>query len=275
MSKDTQIKTGFLEKQAKENSKRGTSRGVMVFLLVSVVLALLFGAFKAYEMLAGFQTYQKIRNVSIVLKNPSVENGSAYVNVSIKNQNGYPVYNPTFKYDISAREGKMLLEGTLKIEGSVPTGDQRTFHHIKLGALTGEPAKLHSDLVDIETTKPENLPKGFNLKFAQALRADDKLSELSKLQEEAPDYAPLSVAIGIEQELASDWDGALSSYQKAIEQDNDLANAHYHLALVLLRNQNKEEGIQALEKAKQLSPNDPDISTMLESFNQPVTEEEN
>ena len=274
MAKDTQIKTGFLEKQAKENSKRGTSRGVMAFLIGAVVLAVGFGIFKSIEMLAGFQTYQKIRNVSIVLKSPKVESGNAYVNVSIKNQNAYPIVNPVFKYDISSREGKELLAGKLKIEGSVPTADERTFHHVNLGAIVGEPAKLHSDLVDVTTSKPESLPAGFNLKFAQAQRAEDPIEALSKLKELAPNYAPLLVAIGLEQEKRSNWDEALANYNNAIEMNNNLANAHYRKALVSLRNQNQEEGMKELELANQLAPNDPDISSTLESFKQPVTPED-
>lgn len=68
MSKGTQIKTGFIAKQARENSRHGTSNGIVKLLIAAVVLAGGFGIFKTAQMLAGFQTYQKIRNITITLK---------------------------------------------------------------------------------------------------------------------------------------------------------------------------------------------------------------
>lgn len=185
--------------------------------------------------------------------------------------NAYPITYPVFKYDISSATGNQLISGKLKIDGSVPTADERTFHHINLGKIEGDPAKLHSDSVNVTTSPPKTLPAGFNLKFATAQHSEDPLAALIKLKELAPSYAPLAVAIGIEQESKSDWDGALKSYKEAITLDSDLANAHYHLGLLMLQNKMKVKGTKELELAKQLSPNDPNINSALESIEQAVS----
>ena len=97
MPNKTRIQTSFLEKQAKENSRQDTSRSVMLGVAVVAVIAIAFGAFKAVELLMGFQTYQHVRNVALLLNSPKLEGKDAYIDVTIRNGNAYPVADPVFK----------------------------------------------------------------------------------------------------------------------------------------------------------------------------------
>lgn len=267
MSKDTQdqIRTGFLEKQAKENSKRGTNRGIIGFILVLILAGVGFGIYKGVGILMGMQNLQHVRNTALMLKDPKVENGKAFVNVTIKNLNGYRVSNPAFKYTISTKEGKEST-GEVKVNGSIPSADQRTFHHVSLGEIQGIPKRLRSDLITVEVSPPESLPKGYNQKFVTALNGENPIEALESLSQSASNYAPLLVALGIQYEGRGDWAKAKEHYAKAIEIDSNNANAHFHLGLVLLRDKEQESGMKELNTALKLAPNDPDIKNILESF---------
>lgn len=270
MARDSELDTGFLQKQAKENARPGTSRGILMVLGVLLIGGIGFGVFKAIEFFMGLENLQHVRKVSVLLREPRVESNQAIVNVTLENVNAYPVLNPEIKFDIASKEGKELLKGKIKLDGSVPTGDQRTFHKVSLGTIDGKPAKLHSDLVKVDVNPPKTLPKGFNVKFSAACNAEDPVSALNELKSKAPDYAPLAVALGLRYEKLNKWDEAKKQYDEAIKLDPNLANAHYHLAQVLLRNKKTKEGMASLKKAAELAPADPDIKDFTESLTQPA-----
>ena len=274
MAKDSHLDTGFLQKQARENARPGTSRGILMVLAILLITGIGFGIFKGVEFVLGFQNLQHVRNVSIVLKEPKVEADQAIVNVTLENSNAYPVTNPQFSFSIAGQEGKDLLKGTINLTGAVPAADQRTFHRVNLGKINGKPAKLHSNLEKVEVNPPESLPKGFNMKFVDALNAEDKVEALKKLKGIAPDYAPLSIATGLVYERLNNWEDAKKQYEEAVKIDPNLANAHYHLGLVLLREKKNDAGMKALKKAEELDPADPDIKDQIESFTNPKPKEE-
>ncbi len=263
MTNKTRIKTGFIANQAQESSKTGTSGRVIKIIALVAVAAIAFGIYKGVEMLLGFQTYQKIRNVSLQLKSPRLEEGDAFVDVTIHNANAYAISNPEFKFTISSPEGKEIGKGQIKIEGSVPTADQRTFANVDLGKVSGQPAKLHSDLVELEAKEPKDLPSGFPAKFSMAMTKEDQEGELKKLTELAPKYAPLKVALGIQAEKRNDWKDAEKLYEEAVELDADNANAHYRLGMALLRDNKEKVAVEHFEKALEISPNDPAVKLVL------------
>lgn len=263
MTNKTRIKTGFIANQAQESSKRGTSGRVIKILAVALVAVLAFGIYKGVEMMMGFQTYTKIRNVSLQLKSPRLENGDAFVDVTIHNANAYPIIDPVFKFSISSPEGKEIGSGKIKIDGSIPTADQRTFAHVDLGKVSGQPAKLHSDLIELNSNEPKGLPSGFPAKFSMAMTKEDPAQELGKLVALAPYYAPLKVALGIQAEKSSDWTDARKLYEEAVKLDSENANAHYRLGVALLRDKKEKEALEHLEKARELSPNDPAVKLIL------------
>ncbi|HMP50760.1 MAG TPA: hypothetical protein PKD05_04335 [Candidatus Melainabacteria bacterium] len=126
MASKTKIQTGFIAKQAAESSKRGTNRGVILFIAVVAVGALLFGGWKAVEMLLNFQNYTNIRNVTLQLNAPQLKDGKAFVDVTLHNANAYAISEPVFKFDLADASGKEVLRGEIKIDGNIPAADQRT-----------------------------------------------------------------------------------------------------------------------------------------------------
>lgn len=262
----TKIETGFLEKQAKANSSRGTSRSVLAFFTIMLVSVAAFGIYKAVEFVLGFQTFQHIRNMSLVLKAPRVEQGKAFVDVTIHNANAYSVSEPVFNYSIADSSGKEVVAGEVKVAGVIPAADQRTFPNIDLGETKGEPAKLHSDLVKVTASTPENLPSGFASRFSSAMTSEDRLTSLTALEIEAPKYAPLKVAIGILYEAKNNLNQAIDYYRQGVDLDQDNANAHYHLGRALLSKQKNKEALKHLSEAVELNPIDPAATKMLNSL---------
>ena len=106
MPKRQQIETNFLEKQAKENSKEGTTRGIMTGLGLLVAVGVAFGGYQAYSFFANFETNQYLRNVAIVLKSSHLKDGKALVTVDVHNSNAFDISNPKFTFDIEGADGK-------------------------------------------------------------------------------------------------------------------------------------------------------------------------
>lgn len=264
MASKTKIQTGFIAKQAEESSKRGTNRGVILLIAVVAVGALLFGGWKAVEMLLNFQNYTNIRNVSLQLNAPQVKEGKAFVDVTLHNANAYPISEPVFKFDLADAGGKEVLRGEIKIDGTIPAADQRTFAQVELGTTDGAPAKMHSDLVRVDATTPKELPSGFSSHFSSAMISEDVEKGLEALTKEAPNYAPLKIALGLQAEKASNFKKAEELYKEAVELDSENANAHYHLALTLMRDGKQKKAMQHLEEAARIDPKDPAVKLMIE-----------
>ncbi len=267
-----QIETNFLDRQAKENSKEGTARGIMLGIGLLVVVGAAFGGYQIYSFFANFETNQYLRNVAIILKSTHLKDGKALVTVDVHNSNVFDIQNPRFTYDIEGVDGKQIAAGEVQVEGIIPAADRRSFREVSLGAVQGKPKNLHTHLVDVTVDTPDNVPKGFAPRFIDAMemQGEAQLNELDKLAKEAPNLASVPTAKGIALESAEQWGNAIAAYQQAITASDKYTNAHYRLGLALLHEKKTDEGMKELERASQLSPNDKAIKEALSGMVTPV-----
>ncbi len=267
MSKE-RIQTNFLDKQAQENSKPGAARGVLAFLLVLVLGGVGYGAYQAFGYFSHFEFNQLKRNVTIELKEPKLQGGKAVVAVTIRNYNACDITDPTFFYSIETRDGKQLATGQTQVTGIVPTADRRTFENVDLGAVSGQPGKVHADLTAFTGSPDKNFPKGFPARFSMAFQEDGDsiISSLAKLEKEVPRYEGIHLAIGIEYENKEQWVKALEEYKKAVALAPANGNAHYHLGMALVHEKKVEEGLAELKKAGEINPFDKAIGEAIKSL---------
>lgn len=277
MAKNTQIQTDFFEKQARENSKRGTSRGIIIGLLVLFGGGLLFGAYSGIQYMLNFQQHQHVRNVAISLLSPKLDNGHAVVDINIKNTNAYPISNPLVHYTISNQANEQIAAGQVQIKGTIPAADERTFSRLTLESVSGRPARMHADLKAVEAQEAKDLPKGFPARFSHSLlfsKGDERVAALKELLKEQPDFAPTLTAIGITYEEGNRFAEAIEYYKQAVESSPTNANARYHLGFALLHERQSEEALLQLKKAKELAPLDPAVNIILESLNERLAQPE-
>jgi tetratricopeptide (TPR) repeat protein len=256
--------TNFLEKQAKENAKTGTARGV-----ITVIALLIFGAlgYGAYSLITALQANPHLRNTTIVLRSPVLKNGKAIVAVDVHNVNAFDIENPTFKYTITAAGDKELAAGQRSIKGSVPAGDVRSFTEVDLGPVSGKPKSMHADLVDLTAKGDKALSNSVKAQFTDALEHEGA-ERVSKLQALAAtsDFDAIHVALGLAAEKMEQWQDAIVEYRKAIALNDANYNAHYHLGLALLHEKKATEGMAELKKAAELNPNDETVTKSIKTY---------
>ncbi|MBK9142694.1 MAG: tetratricopeptide repeat protein [Candidatus Melainabacteria bacterium] len=265
------IQTNFLEKQAAENSKRGTNRGIVIALLSVLGAGILFAAYSLITYLLNFQQNQHVRNVAIVLKTPRLAGGKALVDVEITNANAYPISNPLVRYTIANQANEQIAAGQVQLQGTIPAADQRVFLSVPLDSVSGQPARMHADLTSVQVKEKDNLPTGFPARFSHSLlfsQGQERIAALDTLLKEKPDFAPAHTAIGRAYEESGSYREAIKHYRRACEIAPDHANPHYHLGVALLHEKLTEEGKAELEKARQLDPQDPAVEAVLKSLSE-------
>jgi len=272
------IETNFLEKQAAENSKRGTNRGIVIALLSVLGAGILFAAYSLITYLLNFQQNQHVRNVAIVLKAPRLAGGKALVDVEITNSNAYPISNPLVHYTIANQANEQIAAGQVQLQGTIPAADQRVFASVPLESVSGQPARMHADLTSVQVKERDNLPTGFPARFSHSLlfsQGEERIAALHTLLKEKPDFAPAHTAIGQAYEESGNYQEALEHYRRACEIAPDHANPHYHLGVALLHEKQTDEGKAELEKARAIAPQDPAVEAVLKSLSdRPVAIEE-
>lgn len=267
MSKE-RIQTDFFDKQAKENAKPGSGRGMLIVILLLLLGGIGYGGTQMFGYFSHFEFNQLKRNVTIELREPKVDGGKAVVAVTMRNFNACDITNPTFSYSIETKDGKPLASGQAQIEGVVPTGDRRSFENVTLGPVTGQPGRVHADLTGFTGSYDKSFPKGFPARFSAAFEndGDSIIAALAKLEKEAPKYEGIPLSIGIEYEGKEQWAKALDEYKKAEAMAPANANAHYHLGMALAHEKKMGEAIAQLKKASELNPFDKTISQALKSL---------
>jgi tetratricopeptide (TPR) repeat protein len=256
--------TNFLERQAKENAKTGTARGV-----IAVVATLILGAigFGAYSLISSLQTHPALRGTSIVLRSPVLKNGKAIVAVDVHNVNAYDIENPSFKYTITAAGDKQLAAGQMSIQGTVPAADMRSFNNVDLGAVSGQPKSMHADLVDLTAKGDKELSNTVKSQFTDALEHEgsEQVSALKALAG-TKDFDAIHIALGLAAEKMENWAEAIAEYNKAVALNPSNSNAHHHLGLAQLHEKKNKEGMASLAKAAELNPNDPSVTAAIQKF---------
>ena len=268
-TENQRIETNFFERQAKENSVKGTSRGVMKAVALIALAAITFGGYQIYQFFANFTNNQYVRNISIVLRNPRIEDGKAVVTVEMQNDNGFDVENPRFKYQITGEGNKSLAEGELELDATVPAADKRDFKGVSLAPISGEPQRMHADLIRVTVDQPATaVPTGYALDFNDAMQhtGEERLEALKFLEEKAPTMAAIPTAAGMVHERKNRWTEAIDSYRKATEKQETYSNAHYRLGLALLHEKKSDEAVREIQKAAELNPKDKVIAEFLSSL---------
>lgn len=263
MSRD-KLNTNFLEKQARENAKTGTARGV-----ISVIALLIFGAlgYGAYCLISALQANPHLKNTTIVLKSPVLKGGKAIVAVEVHNVNAFDIENPSFKYTITAAGDKELAAGKTSIKGTVPAGDYREFKDVDLGAVNGQPKSMHADLVDLTAIGDKAISNSVKAQFTDALEHQGA-EQVSALQELAKsnDFDAIHIALGLAAQKMEQWQEAIAEYKKAIVLNGNNYNAHYHLGVALLHEKKTAEGMAELKKASELNSNDETVNNSIKAF---------
>lgn len=263
MSRD-KFNTNFLEKQAQENAKSGTARGV-----ITVIALLIFGAlgYGAYSLITALQANPYLKNTTIVLKSPVLKAGKAIVAVEVHNVNAFDIENPVFKYTITAAGDKELAAGQLSIKGTVPAGDFRSFKDVDLGAVAGQPKSMHADLVDLTAKGDKVLSNSTKAQFTEALEHEgsDEVAALKALAATS-DFDAIHIALGLAAEKLEQWQDAIAEYRKAIALNGNNYNAHYHLGVALLHEKKVDEGMAELKKAAELNSNDETVTNSIKAF---------
>ncbi len=260
------IHTDFMDRQAKENAKSGTARGFFIGFGILALVGVGFGGMQAVNYFSNFESNQFKRNVAINLKSPKVVGGKAVVSVDLKNSNAFDVSNPVFNYSIEGKDNKVISKGQVSVEGIVPAADRRTFDDVPLGEVTGQPARMHSDLVSLTVnSEVRPLPKGYPARFTGAMQNTGAalISALKPLVEEQPEFEAGHIALGLAYQEQEDWANALKEFQRASELNPKSANAKYHEAMVFAHENKQKESEALLRKASDLSPQDPAIQKAL------------
>lgn len=263
MSRD-KFNTNFLEKQAKENAKTGTARGVITVVALLIVGALGYGA---YSLITAMQANPHLKNTTIVLKSPVLKAGKAIVAVEVHNVNAFDIANPVFKYTITAAGDKQLAAGQLSIKGTVPAGDFRSFKDVDLGAVNGQPKSMHADLVDLTAIGDKALSNSVKAQFTDALEHEgaEQVAALQALSA-TNDFDAIHIALGLAAEKMELWQEAIAAYQKAISLNNNNYNAHYRLGVALMHEKKTAEGMAELKKAAELNSNDETVVNSIKAF---------
>jgi tetratricopeptide (TPR) repeat protein len=254
-----------MDRQAAENAKSGTARGFGIGIGLVALIGIGFGATQVFSFFSNFESNQFKRNVAVTLKDPKLAAGKAMVSVEIKNHNAVEISSPVIKYTIASSDNKPLAAGEVKIDGSIPAGDRRSFDQISLAEVSGQPARMHSDLVSIKVGSDKALPKGYPARFAGAFEKNgtDRIAALEPLVNEVKDFADGHVSLGVTYEEQQDWANATKEYKKALEINPNSFNAHYHYGLALAHEQKTPEAIAELKKAAELNPADQSVSKAL------------
>ena len=295
---DTRIKTNFLENQAKEVSDKKMSKGPLIAFGIVFLAGVSFGGYKVTEFLMNYETIAMMKNIELILDSPTTKNGQATVDIVVRNNNPFPVQNFEIAYTIDGTTGGTVSKGVAKIENLVPAADERKFATVSLGAINGEPGKMHVDLTDAKVAEKSKLPGDIQQRITDALflKEQDSLAAFQQLDKELPDTPVILNGLALTYEECNQKDLAKQTYEKAIvaaeaagskvgadaaeaatissantntgttANRSTIENAHYHLGLLLL-SADKKKAQAEFEAAAQLDPNDPAVKAELDKLN--------
>lgn len=255
------VKTNFFVNQAK--SSELPAWRTTPFKIVIGVLACLaaWGVFQGVMMFLNFDNIKAANNVDAhIAKIKQNEDGSTEVNVKIKNDNPAPIKKIVLQYQLLDAKGNALKSSTLEVPTMVPAGDERVFEHISVGELKDKPDKVADEKIVslIYGPKPKIKDRLVD-KFVEAADLPDKDSfgAFDELTQDLDDFPPALIGMGRAYAARSDWKRAIAQFDKALEADPDNAQGHFYKAVALFYNKDKDNAKKEMEKALELSPDDP------------------
>lgn len=260
VSDENRIRTNFLENQAKEVSHKERGKAPLIAFGIVALGAVSFGCYQAVNFLLNYQSIAMLKSIELILDKPTTTDGKATVDVVVRNNNPFAVKQFQFAYTIDGVDGGTVSSGTVTLPTAVPGADERKFANVSLGAITGEPAKMHVDLSKAVIAEKTSLPGDVQNRVTDALylKEQDSFAALEALNKEVPKNATILTALGLAYEECQYQDKAKVAYEEAIAVDPQDENAHYHLALLLTKSDPKKAKAE-LETAAQIAPEDPGV----------------
>ncbi len=255
------IKTDFMDRQAREISTPLLQQGPIRIVLAIVAIGVLFGGYNLVMFVMNMGKNAAIANVAVNLKDPDLQDGVARVDVNVSNLNPFWVDKIQFKYTISGPDGNAAATGVVGVADQVPAGASRTFHHVKLGPLQGEAARMKAELVDLNAGPKPALTAGLDNRFSEImlLKGPEAIGAFNEFVGQAPKFAPGYIGLGRAYLAEGEDKKAKDAFQKAVEIDPKDADAHYQLGLALLNLKERDAAEKEIGAAYELAPNDPDI----------------
>lgn len=267
-SDDGHIKTNFLAHQAGETSVPVTRQPLVVFLIVLVGIAALYGLSQLVMYYVNYDKIYAMKYTEVHLQKPVQRDGAAFVSVEIDNFNPQDIKDATFHFEISTAAGSKLASGEAKIDNPIPAGESRTFTNVKLTELKEQAGRMHADLVDVHLGPKPGLSNELVNKFIEAcaLKPEDAVSSFTEFVKGAPEFGPGYVRLGQALLANKDYDNAIKAFQKAIKLNSEDGNAHYHLGIAYFYKPDKEAAQKEFETAAKLAPDDPVITGALKQL---------
>lgn len=215
---ETRIKTNFLENQAREVSDKKMSKGPIIAFGIFFLAGVSFGGYKVAEFLMNYETIAMMKNIELILDSPTTKNGQATVDIVVRNNNPFPVRNFEIAYTIDGATGSNVAKGVAKISTLVPAADERKFATVALGAIQGEPGKMHVDLSSADIAEKSKLPGDIQSRITDALflKEQDSVAAFEQIAKELPDSPVVLTGLGLAYEECGLKDKAKESFGKAI-----------------------------------------------------------
>ncbi len=287
---ETRIKTNFLENQAKEVSHKKMSKGPIIGFAIVFLTGISFGAYKVTEFLMNYETVAMMKNIELILDSPIAKNGQATVDIVVRNNNPFAVRNFAIAYTIDGASGSNVAKGVAVISNLVPAADERKFAAVSLGAIKGEPGKMHVDLSSAKIAEKSKLPGDIQQRISDALflKEQDSVAAFEQLNKELPNSPVVLNGLGLAYEECGLKDKAKESYEKAIaaadaaatkagsdaasaassspnSADATAENSHYHLGLLLM-DSDKKKAREEFETAARMDGADPAVQAALDKL---------
>lgn len=258
-----ELKTSFFVNQAKSGHSSALKSGFLRLTILVLTIGTIYGIYILVNYVLDYDNIAACRNVDIVFEKPQLDkNGNGSINVVVTNLNPAPIQKLIVSYRIADNHDTTLSESVLKLPGSIPAGDRRTFSDISLGTIKGIPAKLSPKLSSLIYGPKPKIKDKYVDRFMKAAAMNDKdaLYEYEDLVQDVESFAPAYVGLGRALAARGKFDDAISQYKKAAELDPNNANAHYYAAVALFYKNDHGAAKKEIELAQQMAPEDPEIA---------------
>lgn len=137
----------FMDRQARELAEPALKKFPVIVLLSILGVGVLAGLFFLVQFLMTYPQTSVAKNVQLSLSNPKIEDGSAFVDVQVINDNNASVNKMKMHYTITGANGG-ISDGNVMLDQIVGAGTKAVIPHVKLGAVSEEPKSLHADVTE-------------------------------------------------------------------------------------------------------------------------------
>jgi hypothetical protein len=136
----------FMDRQARENAEPAIKKFPVIVLLSVLGVGALVGLFFLVQFLMTYPQTAAAKNVQLTLLNPKIEEGCAFVDVQVINDNNASVKQMTMHYTIAGASGATISDGNISLDQLIGAGSKAVIPHVKLGAISEAPKSLHADV---------------------------------------------------------------------------------------------------------------------------------